>query len=267
VSGLARDSVGAGIPLVCLHPFGTDRSVMKAAMEPALAGGDGPGERLRRIYPDLPGCGESAPVAATSEAVLAAVSGLLDAETGGEPALLAGWSYGGYLAAALARRQPARVAGLLLICTGVRIMPGDRDLPAGPAAAAEPGWLDGVPAGLRGYLSQALGARTAAAAARVAGVLTAAAPCDEEYLETLRSQGYRLADEDSAAGYQGPALLLAGRGDRIGGYADSFRLLGSMPEADYLVLAQAGHLLPLEQPAAFRSVTAEWLARAVPQAG
>jgi pimeloyl-ACP methyl ester carboxylesterase len=38
---------------------------------------------------------------------------------GAAPALFAGWSYGGYIAGALSRRQPTTVAGLLLICAGV----------------------------------------------------------------------------------------------------------------------------------------------------
>jgi pimeloyl-ACP methyl ester carboxylesterase len=140
---LACDDLGRGTPVVCLPPFSLDRSVMAAALEPAL--GRRPG--LRRIYVDLPGHGESPTGPATSEHVLASVSAFVQEHLGGAPTLLAGWSYGGYVAGALSRYQPAAVAGLLLICAGVRNE--DRDLPGPPAEPAPEHWLDEVPADLR----------------------------------------------------------------------------------------------------------------------
>jgi pimeloyl-ACP methyl ester carboxylesterase len=257
---LAWEEHGSGQAMVCLHPIGADRSVMIAAMEPAVAAA-GLGSRIRRIYPDLPGCGESAPVAPASEAVLAAITALAERERAGGPVLLAGWSYGGYLAAALARRQPDAVAGLLLICCGPRIMPADRQPPPGPPPAGPPGWLDGLPADLRDYFTRALGNRTAASTATVAGALGAARPCDEEYLQELRTSGWRLPDEDAAAAYPGPASVLAGRGDWILGVPDAFRLFTTLPGADFAVFAEAGHFLPLEQPARFGAAVADWLGR------
>lgn len=257
---LAWEERGSGQTMVCLHPMGADRSVMIAAMEPALAGA-GLGGRIRRVYPDLPGAGGSAPVAPDSEAVLAAVTRLVERESASGPVLLAGWSYGGYLAAALARRQPAAVAGLLVICCGLRIMPADRELPAGPPPAGPPGWLDGLPADLQDYFTRALGNRTAATAAAVAGLLDAAGPVDEEYLMALRGGGWQLTDEEATPGYPGPACLLAGRDDWILGFPDAFRLYQTLPAADFAVFTGAGHFLPVEQPARFQAAVAAWLGR------
>src|SRR5580704_16221614 len=189
---LAWDERGIGEPVVCLHGFGLDRSVMAAAMEPVL--GLRPG--LRRIYPDLPGHGESPAGPPGPAGVADAVSAFIDGPLGGGPVLLAGWSYGGYIAATLARRRLAR----------------------------------------------AIGNRSAEVAGRVAAALTAARPGDKEYLERLRAAGYQAPDEDDAAGYPGPACILAGRQDRIGGYADQFRALSAFPAASYSVLA-AGNAL------------------------
>ncbi len=118
-----------GERILCLPGFGMDRSVMAAAMEPALR----LRPEFRRIYLDLPGHGESPAGAPSSAAVARAVAAFVDDQLAGGPVLLAGWSYGGYLAAALARRRQAATAGLLLICAGIKIRPEDRDLP-GPAA-------------------------------------------------------------------------------------------------------------------------------------
>jgi pimeloyl-ACP methyl ester carboxylesterase len=261
------DAGEGGEPVLCLPGFGMDRSVMAAAMEPAL--GLRPG--FRRIYVDLPGHGQSPAGVPSSTAVVHSLAAFIDDQLAGGPVLLAGWSYGGYLAAALARRRPAHVTGLLLVCAGIRIRPQDRDLPgqsepagpAGPSAlAADPGlghWLDGVPTGLRDHLATAIGTRTAEVAGKVAAALTASLPGDEKYQDRLRTHGYRLPDEDDPARYQGPACLIAGRQDKVAGYADQFRALDSFPAASYFVVAEAGHYLPFEQPATFRAIVLDWL--------
>jgi pimeloyl-ACP methyl ester carboxylesterase len=250
---LAYDDLGRGTPVVCLPPFSLDRSVMAAALEPVL--GRRPG--LRRIYVDLPGHGESPAGPATTEHVLAAVSAFVQEHLAGAPTLLAGWSYGGYIAGALSRRQPAAVAGLLLICAGVRNE--DRDLPGPPAERAPEHWLDGVPADLRTHLATAIGYRTAQTATRVASVLAGSLPGDEGYRQRLRGDGFGLADEGTA--YPGPGCVITGRQDRVVGFADQFRCLGAYPSASFVLLAGAGHYLPLEQPAEFGSLVEAWLDR------
>ena len=226
---------------------------MAAALEPVL--GRRPG--LRRIYVDLPGHGESPAGPATSEHVLATVSAFMQTHLGGAPALLAGWSYGGYIAGALSRRQPAAVAGLLLICAGVR--DHDRDLPGPPAGPAPEHWIDGVPADLRAHLATAIGHRTAQTAARVATVLAGSLPGDRAYQQQIRGDGFGLADE--VAAYPGPACVITGRQDRVVGYADQFRCLDAYPSATFAVLASAGHYLPIERPAEFGSLVEAWLDR------
>ena len=243
--------------MLCLPAFSLARSAMVAALEPALAASTG----LRRIYPDLPGTGESPGGPANSDGVVDTLSEFVDREIGSTPFLIVGWSYGGYLAAALARRRPEQVAGLLLICHGSRIRPADRDVAAAPVVSEDADWLVDVPPDLRAHLSVALGNRTRETAERVAAVVVASGPGDEDYLERLRSAGYQLSDEDSTLVYPGPTSVIAGRQDYIAGYADQFRTLASYPSASYAVLADAGHYLPFEQPEAFRGLTLDWLAR------
>jgi pimeloyl-ACP methyl ester carboxylesterase len=253
---LACDDVGTGMPIVCLHGFGMDRSAMAAALEPVL--GRQPG--LRRIYLDLPGHGESPAGPPTSAAVLDEVSSFVSARLAGQPALLAGWSYGGYIAMAMARRQPASVAGLLLVSAPPRIAPvQDRDLPGEPAMPPADGWLAGVPQELRAHLTAALGNRTAQVAARVAEVLLASRSGDEKYQRRLRPGGYRLRDERSPGRYNGPVAIITGRQDRIAGYADQFRSLATYPLAGFTIVANAGHYVPFEQPGEFAALVTGWL--------
>jgi len=230
----AWHAVGDGPPLLVLHAFGTDGHVAHHAFEPALPDG----LARRRIYLDLPGCGDAQPTAeATSEAVLASVLAFADERLGAGPIDLAGHSYGGYLAAAIARRHPERIGALLLVCPGVRIRPADRDVPH-----------DGLP--------------TPPEAQRLLDGLHGR---HEAYLTALRDHGYRLADEDGegARPFGGPTTILAGRRDGIAGYADQFRALARYRDATYAAVAGAGHWLPFEQPAAFRALVGDWARRAL----
>jgi pimeloyl-ACP methyl ester carboxylesterase len=253
---LARHWAGkGGIPVVCLPSFSTDRKVTAAAFDQALSTAGG----LRRCYVDLPGHGESPAGPATSDGVVDELSGFVDREIPGRRFLLAGWSYGAYIAMALARRRPADVAGMLLVCPGVNM--ADRDLPPGPAGPDEAGWLDDVPDHLRNHLSMALGTRTREMARQVSAVLAASASADQAYLERLRANGYRLSDEDSAVPFPGPASIVTGRQDRIVGYADQFRRLACFPAGTFTVLDRAGHYLPFEQPRALSALAGDWRSR------
>lgn len=55
--------------------------------------------------------------------------------------------------------------------------------------------------------------------------------------------------------------VIAGRNDRVVGYGDQFRTLRNYPRGTYCALEAAGHYLPFEQPALFRTLTQNWLHR------
>ena len=249
---------GTGPPVLVLPSLSLDNTAMRLAFEPAFSGDAG----WSRVYLDLPGTGGAPPGEPSSDAVLADVIATVDALLGtDEPFLVAGWSYGGYLAAALARRRPDRVAGLLMVCSGFRIRPADRDLTGVLPSRPEPGWLAGVPAHLHEYFATAIGDQTAAAAARAAAVLAANGPVDEAYFQVLRSDGFAVCDEDPAPAFERPASFVCGRRDRIAGYRGCYENLGRFPRADFVLAAEAGHFLPVEEPGLLKGAVRAWLSR------
>jgi len=264
---LSATILGAGRPVVLLPGFALDSSVMAKACEPAFtatgtAGGTGAtAGQWQRIYLDLPGTGGSPAGEPTSEAVLSAVRNAIGDLIGDSPYLLVGHSYGGYLAAGLARRHSAQVSGQFLICIGPRISEDDRDLSGLLPSTPEPGWLDGVPEELQAHLDHAVGHQTRAAADRVAAALGQRGPLDEEYLDALRPAGYRLRDESAPVEqpFPGQVTLLTGRRDRIAGYRDALAALPGYPHGNFTALADAGHYLPFEQPEAFAMSLLAWL--------
>lgn len=254
----ADDSGGAGRPIVCLPMLGMSRVATATALAPALAGWPG----LRQVYLDPPGHGDSPSVgSADSESVLDAVCRWVEGNLDG-PVLLAGSSYGGYLAAGIARQRPELVDGLLLVCPGVRAGLAERDLPTEQPRPEESGWLDAAPVELHGHLDRALGRRTPDVVAAVLAALSAGRPGDEQFQDALTDgPGYALPDQDDEFAFAHPVAVVVGRHDRLVGYADQFRALRHYPSATYSVLDHAGHYLPYEQPRLLRALTQDWLRR------
>ncbi len=245
-----------GDPLVVLPSFGFDHTSMAAAIEPAFTEVSG----WRRLYVDLPGTGDSpAHYPPRSDAVLDAVVATIQAELHYRPFAILGWSYGGYLAAGVTRRLPDQVGGLMLVCTGFKIRPWDRDLSGVLASNPHPGWLDYVPSHLREHFSHAVGLQTGEVADRVVAALDVNAPSDEAYLASLRADGFALSDEDAATVCNAPVCFVAGQRDRVVGYASLSDALGNYNYASYTCISSAGHYLPLEQPTVFAAITRGWL--------
>jgi len=75
-------SSGDGVPVLALHGWTPDHRLMTGCLEPIFA--ELPG--YRRIYPDLPGMGQSpAGDIDSSDGILAAVNAFIDEQIGDEP--------------------------------------------------------------------------------------------------------------------------------------------------------------------------------------
>ncbi|WP_409179799.1 alpha/beta fold hydrolase [Amycolatopsis sp. VS8301801F10] len=133
---------GSGTPVLAVHGWTPDHRLMTGCLEPVFARRPG----FRRIYPDLPGMGESpAGSARGSDDLVAALEDPVDDLIGDEPFLLVGESYGGYLARGLTRARPARVAGLALVCPVARPVPVlERDVPDHEVLRADPELMAGL---------------------------------------------------------------------------------------------------------------------------
>ncbi len=262
--GLYCHSVGEGKPVVLLHGLGCDHRLMTGCMEPVFAQRPG----YRRIYVDLPGMGRSdAPVEwASSDGILELLRVLVAELTGGERFLLAGESYGGYLARGLLATELGALAdGLLLICPVTVPEPEKRELP---------------PVGVRCYDEEflgELGPKERAAFCNLAVLATRSvykryeeeiAPglkiSNGEFVAALRRNYVFSFDVDArvrALGFDRPALLLAGRQDICVGYRDLWKLLEDMPRAAFALLDLAGHNLQIERPKIFAALVGDWLDR------
>ena len=225
--------------LVLLHAFPLDARMWDGVRGPFA-------KRLRLVTPDL---GEGPP--SLDDAAETVLAGL-----GDEPFVLGGCSMGGYLAMAILRKAPERVAGLLFVDTkSAADAPEARDNRLAMAARAETegvaGWLADA------MLPNLVGATTKSQRPEVLARLRALIDSQPGSV-VARAQRAMAARPDSTellAQVAVPTLVVRGT-------EDALMAPGAVevPGARVEELAGCGHLPPVEDPEAFAAVVLDWLA-------
>ena len=233
-----------GVPVVLLHAFPLERSMWAPVSERLDAAG------VATVRVDLPGAGAS-PLPDAGPPDLAAsadgVVGVLD-RLGAARAVVAGVSMGGYVALALARRHPARLAGLALVDT--RAGADDDAARANRARVADA--VEGAvgTAALAPMIDGLLGATTRAerpdVVRRVAEALRAARP--EGVAWSQRAMAARPDTTAELAALAVPVAVVVGEEDVLATPAVARRMAAALADAVLTVVPRAGHLTPLEAP-------------------
>ena len=249
--GSNLDVTGRGDPIVLVHGLATTRSVWRHAA-PLLA------RNRQVIVLDVPGFGAAAPAGRGFElaAVARAISGELRAGGVTEPYELVGHSMGAAVALTLAALQPASVRGLVLVSPA-----GLRPIPS--LAASALGALAGLYVPLRRagapLADLSWGRRLLMSGGVVDGA--ALAPSEVRTLIGASAGAQRTRQALQAVAVADLRELLAdlplpvggvwGEGDRVipPGGAQTLREL--RPSAACEVVAGAGHISMVEQPALF----------------
>jgi len=249
---LSFDDKGSGEPLILLHAFPLDGR-MWLAQRDELAGS------ARIIVPDLRGFGRLAelPPAQSIDDYADDVIALLD-ELRIDRATVVGLSMGGYVALALARRDPLRLARLGLADTRSLA-----DSPEGRKGRDQNIALvknEGVPPLVERLLPKLLSANASADvierarslgnSQKVAGVAAA--------LAAMRD---RPDSTGLLAGLHIPATVIVGEADSISPPDEARAMVALLPRAEVEVVPGVGHLSNLEAPAAFSTAIRRLLAR------
>lgn len=127
---------GSGRPMVMLPGRPSDHRIMARFMEPLFTQREG----WLRIYPDLPGTGRTPAVdrLATHDAMLNTMLAFIDKVIPGQRFVLAGLSYGGYLARGVIYHRAAWIDGLMLCAPQVKADPAQAQLPPRTAIVEDP---------------------------------------------------------------------------------------------------------------------------------
>lgn len=225
--------------MVLLHGVGLDRSMWSRCI-PSLSA------QAFVVAPDLPGHGTSEPVRGPLHLDDLA-AGVLDDL--GDSAHVVGFSLGALVAEHLALTHPDRVRSLVLVSAVARRNPAERAAVQARYEAAERSPVDSAEASIQRWFRPSFKEREPELAGHVLRQLLS--NDHQSYLAC-----YRLfAEADATLWPQlgricAPTLVTTGANDTGSTPEMTTALAGAIPHARAQVIPDAGHLLPLEQPAA-----------------
>lgn len=218
----------------------------------------------RLLAPDLRGFGGSTmPEPDESPVIDDYASDIIDfmRELGIESAVLGGCSMGGYVTMAVLRRAPQLAEAVVLANTraGADSLEGranrrsmlaliDREGPSGVA---------------RDMASKLLGKTTLAERADVEPLVRRLTK--QQSPAALRGAVLRMMERPESmaviAGVSAPLLIVAGEEDALMPVDESRKMHAANPKAELVVVSRAGHLVNLEDPAAFNDALRHFLGR------
>jgi pimeloyl-ACP methyl ester carboxylesterase len=254
------EEFGTGIPIVMLHGWPADHRHMVADMEPLFEQRPG----WWRVYPDLPGMGRTPgdPRIETQDQMLEIVMAFVQQVAPGQRYVVAGSSYGGYLARGLIHEQGVMIDGLLLLVPAVEADESKQDLPGRQVLVEDPQFLSALRPDEDMIAKIAVVQSMERLESFRAVLQPAIAAADHAFLARLEQHyPFSFPVDQLTSPFPGPALILTGRQDSICGYRDAWRLLDNYPRGTFAVLDRAGHGLGNEQKALFQDLAGEWLGR------
>jgi pimeloyl-ACP methyl ester carboxylesterase len=216
----------------------------------------------RSLTPDLRGHGLSEPTAASPYSVEMLADDclhLLDHVGYDGPVVVAGLSMGGYVALALCRRAPERVAGLILAATKATADPDDAK--AARDESARVAKAEGVGPIVEGLLPKMLAADTYEGDPELVDFLREMmlATSTEGIVGALGAMRDRPDASGDLPGLDVPALVIHGEEDRLIPPAAAEAIAAALPAAELVLIPGAGHMVNLEQPAAFNDAVRDFL--------
>lgn len=247
---------GTGSPLVFLHGFPLSHAMWD-------------GQRRffrgthRVLIPDLRGFGRSISQddAVTMEQFADDVVELLDHAGINEPVTLCGLSMGGYIAFAFARKYPQKLARLVLCDT--RSLPDTPEQAQSRRQLADKVVVEGARVVAELMLPKLFGPHTNEHRPNVVdavrNVMLANSP--RAIAAAQRGMAERPDATPDLPEIAVPTLVVVGAHDVISPPDEMRQIAAAIPHAEFVTLANAGHMAPLEDPATFNAALHDWLAR------
>lgn len=254
--------IGEGKPIVMIHGYYTDNRVMAGCMEPIFRAKDG----YKRIYIDLPGMGksESAEWITNSDIMLDIVIDFIEKLIPNEKFLLAGESYGGYLARGVIYKMPERIDGVVLLCPLIIPEYKQRNVPKFVVLVKDKVLLSKLtPEDAEDFNSFVVVQSERIYKRYQNEIMSGVKTANSSFLQGLMQKGYAFSFNVDKLNkkFDKPALILLGKQDDSMGYKDAWDILENFPRATFAVLDRAGHNLQIKQEELFNSFINEWLLR------
>lgn len=256
---------GEGVPVLMIHGWSPDHRLMKGCMEPVFQLMN---SAWKRIYFDLPGMGKTKgePWITGSDKMLDLILGFIDTVIPNQRFVVAGESYGGYLARGIIYKRPTVVDGLLLICPVAVQEIKEENRPQFLVFERDDILLSSLTKEDRNYFEGINVLQNKRVWERFnEEVLPGLKIADYSFLENYLGQNGSFSFNVDAleVPFMKPTLMLTGRQDFAVGYRDLWQIIEMYPRASFILLDKAGHNLQIEQDILFREAVKEWLNRVV----
>ena len=255
------ETFGEGKPIIMLHGWPLDHRVMVSAMEPVFKNRDG----WKRIYPDLPGMGETPGMdwITNQDQILDILLDFVEEIVPGQRFAVAGYSYGGYLGRGMVYQKSTMMDGLCLIAPVILADDTQKTVPSHKALVKDPAVISELERNLaEAFQGFAVVQSREVLDAMIALGLPARKIADYEFLSKLKDNYEFSFDVDTLPEpFHGPTLMLMGRQDSSCGYHDAWSILDNYPRGTFVVLDRAGHGLMFEQRKLFNALVNEWIDR------
>ncbi|HUY88226.1 MAG TPA: alpha/beta fold hydrolase [Pirellulales bacterium] len=247
---------GAGETLLFVHGFPLDHTMWQAQIE-AFA------PRYRVLAPDLRGFGlsDARGETVTMEEFAGDLAELLDALDERRPVVFCGLSMGGYIALRFVDQFAARLRALVLC---------DTRAAADSAAAAahrrklgEQVLAEGAEPVADAMLPKLFAPRTAAEKPEVLAAARRVMAATHPVAIAAAQRGMAERPDSTALlpTISTPTLVVVGAEDAISPLDEMRGMAAAIPGAEFVVIPNAGHMAPLENPAAFNAALEKFLAR------
>jgi len=250
---LAYEERGTGAhTVVLLHGFPFTSALWQAQRD-ALGNG-----KRRIVTPDLPGFGRTKGFEETMDAYADDVLTLAD-RLGASKIILGGFSMGGYVALAFARKYRERLEGLLLVDT--KADPDTQEARAGRYSLLERVEAEGPQAAFDAMLPRLIAPDTKEKRPQVIDRLReiASGATKEGVVGALTAMAERPDSTTILGDLTVPSLIIVGMHDQITPSRDADELATQLPIARIAVIEDAGHATPVENPTAVTAAIQSWL--------
>ena len=260
---------GSGTPVVMIHGWSPDHRLMKGCMEPVFQSLDTP---WQRIYFDLPGMGRTKgqPWITGTDQMLDEVLAFIDGVIPNQHFVVAGESYGGYLARGVIKERAALVDGLLLICPVASQETLSENVFPLQVLEKDEAFANSLSEEERQYFEGINVIQNKRVWERFReDILPGLKMADYAFLENSLGQNvpYSVNVDLLEKPYTQPTLMVMGRQDSVVGYRDHWQLIENYPRASFVILDKAGHNLQIEQDVLFNAMVKEWLDRVLAETG
>ena len=247
---------GQGMPIVLVHGFPFDHSMWNAQVGTLS-------ERWRVVAPDLRGFGgsQAVPGTATMEQMADDLVALLDALDIRERVVLVGLSMGGYVAFQFWRKYAARLRALVLCDT--RAAADTAEAAEGRHKLAERVLAEGTQVVADAMMPKLFAPATASGKPQIieATRRTILANPPEGVAAAARGMAARLDSGGFLSQIMLPTLVIVGEHDAISTVDEMRGIARSIAGCEFVVIPRAGHMTPLENPAAFNEAIEQFLTR------